>query len=481
MPPARRPTRSLSLTAPVIFLIVAATAIPVQFRSPRAADVTLVSSDLSDIAANVVLYVPLGMVLGGAGVLRATLIGAALSTAAESGQLVMLHRDPSLIDVLTNLAGAGLGAWLFGRRNDRWRRIGLRRWMAIPSLGVALAAPLYVASQAGRPVNPRGVSQPGALEAAWSFDRPDGRVATDGSPNHLDGRFRRAPAATAGILGGAAVFERGNYLRVPQATALRLEGSMTITAWINSTVETRDDAAVVSQLTLDRGYQLDTTVDRGERTIGYKLTDACGQLMIRYGATPLTRGTWHHLAGVYDATARTLHVYLDGRLDDGDQVGEVSGVQRSGRGPVYVGRRPGTGSWFDFGGALDDVRVYSFALSEAQVGEVMAGASVASRDDPRAPRPPTVERQECAGLTDREDKDRPIAAAVMGLFLALAIAIVWPNAGPWAGPAVALAAGLVFVVTSATGLPAFNLWALPLTACLGAVCVQQSRRSFPGD
>ena len=85
---------------------------------------------------------------------------------------------------------------------------------------------------------------------------------------------------------------------------------MTISAWINSTAFPYDDAAIVSQRHRDFGYQLDTTIDRGPRTIGFKLTNACGDLMARYGATPLVLGSWYHVAGVYDADARTLDVYL---------------------------------------------------------------------------------------------------------------------------------------------------------------------------
>ena len=45
--------------------------------------------------------------------------------------------------------------------------------------------------------------------------------------------------------------------------------------------------------------------------------------MARYGATPLVIGAWYHVrAGVYDAEARTLDVYLNGVLDDGFLVGD---------------------------------------------------------------------------------------------------------------------------------------------------------------
>ena len=43
-------------------------------------------------------------------------------------------------------------------------------------------------------------------------------------------------------------------------------------------------------------------------TVGFKLADASGDLMARNGKTPLETQQWYHVAGVYDAEARTLDV-----------------------------------------------------------------------------------------------------------------------------------------------------------------------------
>jgi hypothetical protein len=84
---------------------------------------------------------------------------------------------------------------------------------------------------------------------------------------------------------------------------------MTISAWIKSTAWPRDDAAIVSS-----GFLLDTTIDEGPRTIGFKLGNSCGALMARYGATPLALNTWYYVAGVYNAKAGTMDVYLNGDI-----------------------------------------------------------------------------------------------------------------------------------------------------------------------
>ena len=57
-------------------------------------------------------------------------------------------------------------------------------------------------------------------------------------------------------------------------------GSLTISAWINASFFPVDDASIVSTYN-GLGYQLDTTVDEGPRTIGFKLTDWTGRHMAR--------------------------------------------------------------------------------------------------------------------------------------------------------------------------------------------------------
>jgi len=66
----------------------------------------------SDLLLNVVLFLPLGAALANAGVspLRALLIGLVFASAIEVAQVLLPGRSPTLRDVVTNGAGAWLGA-----------------------------------------------------------------------------------------------------------------------------------------------------------------------------------------------------------------------------------------------------------------------------------------------------------------------------------------------------------------------------------
>lgn len=125
---------------------------------------------------------------------------------------------------------------------------------------------------------------------------------------------------------------------------------MTLSAWVKPTKFPVDDAAIISSLTsTELGYQLDLTIDQGPRTIGFKIADASGQLMARYGKTPVALDRWYHLAGVYNSQSQTLDVYLDGVLDGGCLMGQVTERQQAPEGHAFVGRRAGIAG-FEFTG-----------------------------------------------------------------------------------------------------------------------------------
>jgi Concanavalin A-like lectin/glucanases superfamily/VanZ like family len=468
-----RPAEGIALKWPVIVLVLAATAIPIELRPWGIAPLGF-SVEVDDVLENIAGYLPVGIVLAELGFLRA--VGAAflLSTFAETCQFMMAHRDPSAIDVFSNVIGAILGAGI----SQRWGiqspvlKISRRRGLAAAVLAFAVAGDGWATS--GKALSARGVSLPGTLEACWKLDEGSGRIALDSSGHSLHGTFKSEPGRTGGVLGGAVSLDgKKDYIDFGQSSALRLVRSMTISAWINSNAFPYDDAAIVSQRHRDVGYQLDTTIDGGPRTIGFKLTNACGDLMARYGATPLVLGTWYHVAGVYDADARTLDVYLNGQLDNGFLLGSVTGEQHSSRSPVYVGR--GSAPGFEFAGSIDDVHIYSFALTKAEIAADMHGRAI---DGPAVRRAadPGYQEAPCRILSDREDARIPATAAIVGVLTAVACIGLWPSIGALLCVAISFAAGLVLLSATSSNLPVLGMWMMPLLSLAGGAAVAGSVR-----
>ena len=256
----------------MLTMILAATAIPIAFRPLQHVEWLPISIDTHDIVANIAGFVPVGIVLAALGPVRAVMAAALLSLFAETSQLVMLYRFPSPTDVATNVLGAILGVIVVARYNLKPQFTATRR---IGAVAAALASLLILGvwTMSGNWAGDRSSTTPGSgtLEAHWTFDESSGRVALDSSGHGLNGEYHYDPKRVAGPIGNAVKFDgTTDYIDFGHPKALRLTSSMTISAWIKSTSYSRDDAAIVSSHN-GVGFQLDTTIDKGPRTIGFKL------------------------------------------------------------------------------------------------------------------------------------------------------------------------------------------------------------------
>lgn len=115
---ATRARLSLVLLLYFLGVILVLTLAPFRFSAPPFL-LILIGGGAFDIAANVLLFVPLGFLYpltrsddGDPSVTRAFLLGLLLSASIETVQLFEPQRFTSVIDVLTNAAGAALGAAL---------------------------------------------------------------------------------------------------------------------------------------------------------------------------------------------------------------------------------------------------------------------------------------------------------------------------------------------------------------------------------
>ena len=491
----RQSSRLALLPIPVIALVLAFTAVPTEFRSlshHRIRD--FFGIGLDDFVANLVGYVPVGAVLANLGTGTAIGLAFSVSVFAETMQLFSEGRSSQLTDVAANVIGAALGVALCSRlRIDLSRVVVGKRAAALAGVlaavyvgsGTAIspqdvtnAVAVVAAVPPWRQVNSQGPIAPGRLEAWWTFDAETGRTIPDTSANQLSGVLVNQPPFVTGVAGRAIGLDGASqWIDFGDPVSLRLTGSMTISAWINPSSFPRDDAAIVSNLSPRLlGYQLDTTIDEGPRTIGFKLADSSGRLMARYGKTPLATHQWYHVAGVYDAEARTLDVYLNGRSDNGCLRGHVTTRQHASGFGVFVGRRAGD-TGFEFAGAIDDVRIYSRALAQAEIESmtediVSPGMTVASdlKNNPNA----------SDGPCRSEERTVPRIAGplvALGMLVAFACVGLWPTSTYHrAGVILGLLAGFAVIPSLAPIVPPVFLWVVPILTIAGGASVALSSR-----
>ncbi|HEX6681721.1 MAG TPA: LamG-like jellyroll fold domain-containing protein [Candidatus Limnocylindrales bacterium] len=243
------------------------------------------------------------------------------------------------------------------------------RWTVLIGVLALLASAL--AGIAGPPAAHAG-SGPAPV-SRWLFDEGTGQTAGDSAGTH--------PATLAGNAGWTP--------GVQGPSALSLDGAGDFADAGASVIDTSQSFTASGWMRLDRltGYQTLVSVD-GIQVSGFYLqfrddtrrfafvklpADASAGAPAFPSATfdPVA-GQWYQLTGVFDATARTLSLYVDGQLQ-GTTPAPATWVAG---GNLVIGRGHFGGNPVDFvDGGIDDVRVWAGALTAAEVAQLATGGS----------------------------------------------------------------------------------------------------------
>lgn len=156
--------------------------------------------------------------------------------------------------------------------------------------------------------------------------------------------------------------DNGMRVDLGNPAAFRLEGSMTLSAWVNvKSVASYGRIFAKSALEGDRGWDLFLDVDGAlELRIA---TGPSSYVEVRRPGFPLRM--WKHVTGVYDAGA-ALRIYVDG-VEVASNTAGIPAAARNSTRDVYIGARS---DCCTLDGALYDVRLYNRALSVAQIGAI---------------------------------------------------------------------------------------------------------------
>ncbi|HNU29046.1 MAG TPA: protein kinase [Sedimentisphaerales bacterium] len=212
----------------------------------------------------------------------------------------------------------------------------------------------------------------GDLVAWWRLDRMDSGLAVDSSGRGNHGRLLGYPQWQQEASGGVLAFDgRDDYISVGNQADFDITSEITLACRVKV-----DEFTAPWQPILTKGnYSWRLQRAGEERGIEF----ACTGLRVPgtvwgnvSGKTPVDDGQWHHIAGVCDGSR--LYLYIDGRLDTSIHCSGSINVRSD---PVLIGaasndslsvsnRRPWRGS-------IQDVRVYSYALTPEEVTAVYNG------------------------------------------------------------------------------------------------------------
>jgi len=205
----------------------------------------------------------------------------------------------------------------------------------------------------------------------YTFDDFDGVAVADESGTGNTGTVYGASFVSNGVMGGAYAFDGVNdYINCGSDASLQITGSLTYSTWIKTTTDSQSvivgrrngdtSTQIASHIEVESDGRFAMGVSGGEIGVGGRAA---------YSTKVINDGMWHHLAGVYDS-GTALTIYIDGVQADQNSNGMFASLNPR-QLPMYVGRKNASQS---LEGLLDDVRVYSRALSSNEVAQLFEDA-----------------------------------------------------------------------------------------------------------
>jgi hypothetical protein len=137
---------------------------------------------------------------------------------------------------------------------------------------------------------------------------------------------------------------------------LQPTSALSISAWIKG-----DTFPNSAKVILRKGgsnpnnYQL--AIYNGKVSFALDAADGTGIV----GTTTLATGAWYNVVATWDGA--TAKIYVNGQLDNSPGTVRTGTIGFDTQ-PVYLGGWPSGGSTNSFDGALDDIRIFNYALEQ---------------------------------------------------------------------------------------------------------------------
>jgi len=225
--------------------------------------------------------------------------------------------------------------------------------------------------------------------AHWDFDEGSGATVNDDSANNNEGARTgdAEPNWVSGWVGSGAMEFYG-------------VGGTDISSYVDITSDLLASDPNLENLkydvTLAAWFKIDDLANSyypvvvGNSNVGWRIFAETGDRLGQITFTPgdslsgsrtysnklVNDGYWHHIVGVYDYANSKSYLYIDGVLDHSE---DNAGLLEFGDDkPVTIGDRATSDTEVERGwnGLIDDVRIYSYALSAAQAAALAAMGDV---------------------------------------------------------------------------------------------------------
>ncbi len=201
------------------------------------------------------------------------------------------------------------------------------------------------------------------LVGYWKEDETSsGATATDSSGNGTSLTDTATVTRAAGKYSYGSTFNgTTQYQYAADNNTLSLTGSVTVSAWINPSTVAAGAYDIAGKWDGNTSYLLQQNASDIRFYVGsasnYEATTSLS----------LTTSTWYHVLASYNATTGKVQIYVNGLLKTSSTTGTIPTSIADGTDRFQIGADSSSGTATNFyNGSLDEIRVYSKALSSAE-------------------------------------------------------------------------------------------------------------------
>ncbi|WP_440603394.1 LamG-like jellyroll fold domain-containing protein [Bacillus sp. GB_SG_008] len=215
-------------------------------------------------------------------------------------------------------------------------------------------------------------AKPAELAAHWKFDEGSGTTVGDASGKGNTGTLVNNPTwNSSGKIGGALAFSGGSRAEFNSSATLNQTGDESVSFWFKTSQPATSTTSIFRNSNRFTALQL----VNGQARAAYWTNGSSGYKALYFPWT-YNDNNWHHYAATYDH-AQGLKIYVDGNLvaSKATDVGPLPTVTSK----IVLGATETGGEAYN--GLLDDVRVYSDALTQDEVRQLSDQQSPTTTDN----------------------------------------------------------------------------------------------------
>jgi len=203
----------------------------------------------------------------------------------------------------------------------------------------------------------------GAPVAQWKFDEGSGSTAYDSTENNNDATIYDA-TWTTGKYGSALSFDGVNdYVNIGNPASLQLTSSFTAEGWMYIRDNYPNSLVAKDNIVAgDRGWYFKTP-NIGDTSLRFLVSSDGTTIQYLNTTNSLNLYQWYHLVAVYNASAQTLKIYVNGVEWTGSLTGTVPASIYNTSQNVNIAQSNGGYT----NGLIDDVRIYNYARTPDEI------------------------------------------------------------------------------------------------------------------